>query len=90
MEIMATGKENDNRRGGRMMNPGKKYKGTCVVCGHKLNSHIDENEIWRCHSLGVDGFQCECALRKSRTIDNKIEYFDTYMRFEQMLNELVE
>lgn len=38
----------------------------CCVCGHGLSAHLDEGDGWRCHSLGPDGFQCECYLRKGR------------------------
>ena len=38
----------------------------CVVCGHLLRSHLEEKEGWRCHTLGTDGYQCECFLRKGR------------------------
>lgn len=38
----------------------------CIVCGHKISSHIDEGDGWRCHSiLTYDLNQCECFLRKS-------------------------
>ena len=35
----------------------------CIVCGHRLSSHIWEGDGWRCHSLGPDLCQCECFLR---------------------------
>jgi len=53
----------------------EKGKNICCVCHHDLGHHIDEKDIWRCHSLGVDGWQCECALRKDRA-ENNISYYD--------------
>jgi len=54
----------------------------CCVCGHKLSVHIDEGEGWRCHSLGSDGFQCECFLRKDRAEGN-MEYYELSRRIEE-------
>lgn len=48
--------------------------GTCCICGHSLDHHLDEGEGWRCHSLGQDGFQCECWLRKDEIADTKLFY----------------
>lgn len=59
----------------------------CCVCHHNLDVHIYEVDIWRCHTLGVDGFQCECALRKKRA-DNNISYYDLARRSKEHLEEL--
>jgi hypothetical protein len=62
----------------------EKGKNICCVCHHDLDSHIDEEDIWRCHSLGADGWQCECVLRKDRAVNN-ISYYDLGRRaIEQM------
>ena len=63
-------------------------KNICCVCNHRLGEHIDEGDIWRCHSLGSDWFQCECALRKDRT-DNNISYYDLARRAKEQLDELI-
>ncbi len=62
-------------------------KDICCVCHHNLNVHIDEGDIWRCHSLGVDGYQCECTLRKKRA-NNNISYYDLAKRAKDQLEEL--
>lgn len=56
--------------------------GICCVCGDKLSSHIDEGDGWRCHSISVDGCQCECYLRKGRA-QGDINYYDLKKRIEQ-------
>ena len=67
-------------------------KNICCVCHHDLDVHIDEKDVWRCHSLGADGYQCECALRKNRTDDNisddNISYYDLAKRSKKQLEEL--
>lgn len=60
-------------------------KGICCVCHHELGLHIDEKDVWRCHSLGADGFQCECALRKNRA--ENISYYDLSKRAIQQLED---
>ncbi len=50
-----------------------KDKDVCTVCYHKLSLHLDEGDGWRCHSLDMSLFQCECYLRKGR-YDTKEEY----------------
>jgi hypothetical protein len=65
----------------------------CCVCGHKLDNHIDEGEVWRCHSLGQDAYQCECALRKGRTLEDEpdaIEQYDLQKRIDEKIQELKE
>jgi len=62
--------------------------GTCCVCGHALSSHIDEGELWRCHSLGPDTYQCECILRKNKAGDEGIAYYDLGLREEEAIAEL--
>lgn len=55
----------------------------CCVCGHSLDSHVDEGDGWRCHSIATaDSYQCECWLRKDRA-ENKIEYYDVERRIEE-------
>jgi len=58
----------------------------CCVCGHNLNSHVSEKTVWRCHALGKDCFQCECALRKDRA-ENKINYYDLKEREKEWRKE---
>lgn len=58
----------------------------CCVCLHDLSDHIDEVKGYRCHSLGTDGFQCECFLRKDRY--DSIEGFQLDKRISQMIEEL--
>lgn len=58
----------------------------CCVCGHPLSSHIDEGNGWRCHSLGGDGYQCECWLRKAHANDK--EYYNIEERIKEMSKEL--
>ena len=62
-------------------------KNMCCVCHHDLDVHIDEKDVWRCHSLGADGYQCECTLRKNRT-DYNISYYDLAKRSKKQLEEL--
>lgn len=59
----------------------------CCVCGHGLSSHIDEDYGWRCHSLGPDGFQCECYLRKVRGEGDK-KFYSLARRTAEMKKEL--
>ena len=59
----------------------------CCVCGHKLRSHIDEGDGWRCHSLGSDGLQCECFLRKDRA-EGDIEYYELSRRIGEIKKTL--
>lgn len=59
----------------------------CCVCGHKLASHIDEGDGWRCHSLGSDGYQCECFLRKDRTSEEGINFYGLKARIAKARNE---
>ncbi len=61
-------------------------EGICTVCGHKLTTHIDEGGVWRCHSLGQDFYQCECALRKDRAEGN-IFYYDLKKRIKEQIEE---
>lgn len=60
----------------------------CCLCIHKLSSHIDEGDGWRCHSLGQDAFQCECFLRKDRA-ENNIQYYNLKKRKNEMLKEIL-
>ncbi len=62
-------------------------KDKCCVCLHDLGEHIDEGNIWRCHSLGIDGYQCECALRKDRR-ENNISFYDLARRTKEQMDEL--
>lgn len=62
-------------------------KNICCVCHHSLDTHIDEGDIWRCHSLGTDAYQCECSLRKKRS-ENDISYYDLSLRVKEQLEEL--
>jgi hypothetical protein len=59
----------------------------CCICRHNFDVHIDEEDIWRCHALGVDWYQCECALRKNRA-DNDISFYDLAKRCKKQLEEL--
>lgn len=66
--------------------------GICCVCGHKLSDHVDEGDIWRCHSLGQDLYQCECVLRKDRAAfiieaANAISYYDLKRRINEQLRD---
>jgi hypothetical protein len=65
----------------------KSYRNLCIVCGHSLDAHINEKDIWRCHSLGSDFSQCECVLRKNRA-ENKIEFYDLKKRVLELTKEL--
>ncbi len=65
----------------------EKGKNICCVCNHDLDYHIDEKDIWRCHSLGADGWQCECILRKDRAENNK-SYYDLERRVKEQIEEL--
>jgi len=62
---------------------------TCCVCGHKLSTHIDEGDGWRCHSLSSDAYQCECYLRKDRA-DGDISYYSLERRVNQHKKEFEE
>lgn len=62
-------------------------EGICCVCGHRLSNHLDEGNGWRCHSLGPDYYQCECWLRRDRTDNEGIEYYDYIKRKFQYLKE---
>ena len=53
----------------------------CCVCGHHLGTHIDEGDGWRCHSLGEDGYQCECYLRKRG--DRDIRFYSLERRISE-------
>ena len=62
----------------------------CCVCGHELGNHIDEGDVWRCHSLGQDFYQCECVLRKDKSfldLDNDINYYDLKRRIKKQIME---
>jgi hypothetical protein len=59
--------------------------GICCVCGHKLEYHLDEGGVWRCHALGPDTYQCECRLLKY--LGDK-ERYDLGSRTDEVLNEL--
>ncbi len=61
-------------------------KNKCCVCIHDLVYHIDEGSVWRCHSLGADGYQCECALRKK--IAKHISFYDLAMRAKEQVDDL--
>ena len=58
----------------------------CCVCGHNLKNHIDEESVWRCHSLGQDFYQCECALRKDRAMRARA-YYDLKRRIKKQVEE---
>ena len=60
----------------------------CCCCIHKLSSHIDEENGWRCHSLGQDTLQCECFLRKEHA-ENDIDFYNLRKRKEEMLKEIL-
>ena len=65
--------------------------GICCVCGHSLNSHIDEGDFYRCHSLGSDTYQCECRLIKHDDFCEdtfSIDYYDLGKRVDEVLKEL--
>ena len=64
-------------------------EGICCVCGHKLSSHINENEYWRCHSLSKDCYQCECRLMKVEETD-KLEDYDLKLRMLKHRKEFAE
>ena len=65
-------------------------EGICCVCGHKLDSHIDEKKVWRCHSLGQDFYQCECALRKGRNFFDNHDLITVYDLKRRLLRQLEE
>lgn len=78
-----------------VMKPESIPEGICCVCGHALDNHIDEGEVWRCHSLGQDFYQCECVLRKDRgffTVEtaDPISYYDMKRRANKHLQEFKE
>ena len=63
--------------------------GFCCVCGHRLSSHIDEQEWWRCHSLDAAAYQCECRLLKEDNWGkNQLSDFDLGTRIERSRKEL--
>jgi len=63
----------------------------CCVCGHKLSSHVDEEDGWRCHSVATfDLYQCECWLRKDRVEDEGIDYYSAQKRMEEHKKEFKE
>lgn len=64
----------------------------CCVCGHKLANHLDEGRVWRCHSLGQDAYQCECALRKGRFHfgEDTIDFYDLQKRIDKKCQEIKE
>ena len=63
-------------------------RGVCIVCGHKLSSHVDEGEYWRCHSIATpDLLQCECCLRKDRA-GGDITFYDWKKRVEERRKEM--
>jgi len=60
--------------------PEKLPEKMCCICGHALLTHFEElptlSKIgWRCHCLGLDGYQCECFLRKD-SVASKVDYYD--------------
>ena len=59
----------------------------CCVCLHRLSDHVDEGGVWRCHSLGYDTYQCECALRKDR-VDGDITEYDLATRCRSTVADL--
>jgi len=59
------------------------YHGICCVCGHRLDEHVDEGDAWRCHSLGPDAYQCECALRQVKAGDEGLGYYDLGKRIDE-------
>ena len=65
----------------------EKGKNVCCVCHHDLRLHIDEKDVWRCHLLGSDGWQCECALRKDRA-ENNILYYELARRAKEQMETL--
>lgn len=64
------------------LNNDKYEDDTCCVCGHSLNSHIDEGDGWRCHSLDRSFYQCECWLRKHEYAET-INYYDLNKRIQK-------
>jgi len=60
----------------------------CCVCGHALDHHVSEKDVWRCHCLGADLYQCECALRKNRS-KRGISYYDFRLRRNEMREEVI-
>ncbi len=62
-------------------------KGFCCVCEHELVLHLDEGDGWRCHSLGKDGYQCECWLRKKHSGED-LSYYDLKLRIENQIEDL--
>ena len=59
----------------------------CCVCHHDLNVHFDEGDFWRCHSLGVDFYQCECILNKHKAKDD-ISFYDLAKRAKEQIEDL--
>lgn len=62
----------------------------CCVCGHNLGNHLDEGDVWRCHNLGQDWYQCECALRKGRVIEKSLDIIEQYDLKKRMLQYIDE
>ena len=63
--------------------------GICCVCGHKLSSHVDEKDWWRCHSiLTPDMSQCECRLLKDGVEEDGIGYYDTGKRVREAMRDV--
>jgi hypothetical protein len=60
---------------------------TCCVCGHSLTDHVDAGTVWRCHCLGPDGYQCECALRKDR-YPGGVDGYPLEKRAKQFVQEI--
>ena len=78
---------------GEVMKPESIPEGVCCVCGHVLRNHVDEGNVWRCHSLGQDFYQCECVLRKNRATTkatDPISYYDLRRRANKHLREFEE
>lgn len=69
-------------------------EGICIVCGHKLSSHVEELRRYRCHSLGPDGLQCECNLYRIHMLIDKPVPLDEYDLKKRMeagpLKELID
>lgn len=59
----------------------------CCVCHHDLDTHIDEGDFWRCHSLGADAYQCECILQKHKAKDD-ISFYDLARRAKEQMEDL--
>lgn len=56
----------------------------CIICEHKLNHHIDDGDVYRCHALSTDSFQCECRIQKKI---HKLKDLDKHKRIKEAIKK---